>query len=168
MTYLNVCLSSFSYGHSTRLVGRGSATFEEARDVLFLITALGPRFKLVRRKLDCFWGEILRDLSGNYIEDEFCSTGSKPNLMSLTWLEGVNQALEFQETMIKKILVEILSKSRSYGQVPEVAEMEFSVVAGANLLIAGAAHPGDLEVHIMRYKRIPSIVQYKLLMELRV
>ena len=48
--------------------------------------------------------------------------------------------------------------------------MEFSVVAGANLLIAGAAHPGDLEVHIniMRYKKFPSIVQYKLLLKLRV
>lgn len=65
---------------------------------------------MVRRKLDCFWGEILRHLSGNYIEDEFRSTNSKPNLMSLTWLEGVNQALDFQKTMIKKLLVEILSK----------------------------------------------------------
>ena len=88
--------------------------------------------------------------------------------MSLTSLEGAEQALYFQKMIIIKILVEILSKLRSYGQVPEVAEMGFSVVAGANLLIAGAAHPGDLEVHIMRYKKFPSIVQYKLLLKLRV
>ena len=36
--------------------------------------------------------------------------------------------------------------------------MEFLVVAGAKLSLAGATHPGDLEVHIVRRARKKNLI----------